>query len=267
MSKGDSSATVPGGMSKQPKGPRVGKTGYGIDDPRTLVELLIAGVLAVAVGIIISAYTASSSPREADAALIGGPGVGFLILVVAAALYWSSKLGKLREMTKLVNSLPWGGDEVVLDLGCGRGLATIMTAKKLEKGYSVGEDTWPKSRVSGNDPLSVLANASRENVGERVFAVRAQATQLPFVDKSFDVIVSGVAIHHLVPRRQREGLFAEMTRVLKDGGRVGILDAGNGNEYSALLQDMGMRDVEMHRLRFSSFPPFHMVLARKPYSE
>ena len=58
-----------------------------------------------------------------------------------------------------------------------------------------------------------------------------------------------------------------MTRVLKEGGRVGILDAGNGNEYSAFLQEMGMRDVEMHRLRFSSFPPFHVVIARKPYSE
>jgi len=259
--------TVSTGISKQPTSPRLGKTGYGIDDPRILAELLVAGVLAVAVGIIISAYTASSSPREADAALIGGPGVGFLILAVAAALYWSSKLGKTREMTKLINSIPWGGDEVVLDLGCGRGLATVMTAKKLEKGYAVGDDTWSKARVSGNDPLSVLANATRENVGGRVFAVKGQATQLPFADKSFDVIVSGVAIHHLVPRKQREGLFAEMARVLKDGGRVGILDAGNGIEYSALLQDMGMRDVEMHRLRFSSFPPFHMVLARKPYSE
>jgi len=267
VSTGDLTDTVWGGTGGQPKNTRVGKTGYGIDEPRTLVELLVAGILAVALGIIISAYTASSSPRTADAALIGGSGVGFLILVVAAALYWSGRLGKEREMTKLVNSIPWGGDEVVLDLGCGRGLAAVMTAKKLEKGYAVGEDTWSKARVSGNDPHSVLANATEESVGGRVCAVKALATQLPFADKSFDVIISGVAIHHLVPRRQRQGLFGEMARILKDGGRVGILDAGNGNEYSALLQEMGMRDVEMHRLRFSSFPPFHLVMARKPYSE
>jgi SAM-dependent methyltransferase len=267
VSKGDSIGAVSAGnATKQLPSPR-GKTGYGIDEPRTLAELLIAGILAVAVGIIISAYTASSSPREADAALIGGPGVGFLILVVAAALYWSSRLGKPREMTKLVSSIPWGGEETVLDLGCGRGLATVMAAKKLQTGYAVGVDTWSKARVSGNDPLSVLANAAHENVGAKVLAVKAQSTQLPFADKAVDVIISGVAIHHLVPRRQRESLFSEMARVLKDGGRVGILDAGNGTEYSALLEKMGMRDIEMHRLRFSSFPPFHMVMARKPYSE
>jgi len=265
VSKKDSTGTAQSGSGDMFRRPR-GKTGYGIDDPRTVAELLIAGIMAVAVGIIISAYTASSSPRTADAALIGGPGVGFLILVVMAALYWSSRLGKPRELTKLVSSIPWGGEEVVVDLGCGRGLASVMTARKLEKGYTVGVDTWSKARVSGNDPLSVLANATRENVGTRVFAVKAQPTQLPFADQSVDVIVSGLALHHLVPRRQRKPLFTEMSRVLKDGGRVGILDAGNGNEYSALLQELGMRDVEMHRLRFSSFPPFHVVMARKPYS-
>jgi SAM-dependent methyltransferase len=266
VSKKDSTGATSGGKTKERKH-HSGKTGYGIDDPRTIAELLTAGVLAVAVGIIISAYTASSNPRSADAALIGGPGVGFLILVVTAALYWSSRLGKPREMTKVIGSIPWGGEEVVLDLGCGRGLATVMTAKRLDAGYAVGVDTWPKSRVSGNDPLSVLANATREDVGTKVLAVKAQSSQLPFADQSVDAIISGAAIHHLVPRKQRKALFTEMGRVLKDGGRVGILDAGNGTEYSSLLQDIGMRDVEMHRLRFSSFPPFHVVMARKPYSE
>jgi len=262
VSKKDSS----GGKSAERKR-SPGKPGYGVDDPRTIAELLSAGVLAVAVGIIVSAYTASSNPKTADAALIGGPGVGFLILVVTAALYWSSRLGKPREMTKVIGSIPWGGEEVVLDLGCGRGLATVIAAKKLGTGYAVGVDTWPKSRVSGNDPQSVLANAAEENVGPKVFAVMAQANQLPLADQSVDAIISGVAVHHLAHRKQRKTLFTEMNRVLKDGGRVGILDAGNGNEYSALLQEMGMRDVEMHRLRFSSFPPFHVVMARKPYSE
>ena len=265
MSKGDT-IRAGRGMLSPAKHP-AGKTGYGVDEPRTLVELLIAGILAVVVGIIISAYTAPSSPRTADAALIGGSGVGFLILAVMAALYWSSRLGKPREMTKLVNSIPWGGEEVVLDLGCGRGLATIMAAKKMETGLAVGVDTWSKSRVSGNDPHSVLANASEEQIESRVAAVKGASVQLPFADGSFDVILSGLAIHHLVPRRHRDVLFAEIKRVLKDGGRVGILDAGNGLEYSTLLQAKGLRDIEMHRLRFSSFPPFHVVVARKPYSE
>jgi len=265
VSSGDISGAVP--EVKTGRIRPASKTGYGIDEPRTIGELLIAGVLAVAVGIIISYYTAGSSPRTADAALIGGPGVGFLILVVAAALYWSSRLGKSRELAKMIGGIPWGGDEVVLDLGCGRGMATVMAAKKLETGYAVGVDTWSKARISGNDPRSLIANADQENLGSKIVGLKAASPQLPFADRAFDVVISGVAIHHMVPRRQRESLFAEMTRVLKDGGRIGILDAGNGIEYSSFLQENGMRDVHLQRLRFSSFPPFHVVLARKPYTK
>ena len=51
-----------------------------------------------------------------------------------------------------------------------------------------------------------------------------------------------------------------------EGARVGIMDAGNGPEYYGLLRSVGMSDVSIHRLRFSSFPPFHVVLARKPFA-
>ena len=247
--------------------PSKGKIGYGIDDPRTLIELGAAGILSVVAGLLIATNTAPTNPRAADTALLVGPAVGFLILVVAVALFWSSRLGKVREMTKIVADVPWGGDEVVLDLGCGRGLAMVMAAKRLKTGYAVGIDTWSKARISGNDPRSVLANAAQEKVGPKISAVKGFSAQLPLANNSVDVIVSGLAMHHLVPKGQRQVLFKEMARVLKEGGRVGILDAGNGNEYSVLLNKIGMRDIQMHRLRFSSFPPFHVVQARKPYAE
>ncbi len=264
-----STGETPGPGLSPETGPVVsrGRVGYGIDEPRTIAELMIAGVLSVGVGLLISAYTAESEPTLAETGLLVGPGVGFLILVVAAALYWSSRLGKFREMTKIVNNIPWGGGEVVLDLGCGRGMATILAAKRLRNGYVVGVDTWSKARISGNDPRSLMANAEAENAEPRVGALRASSAQLPFSDSSFDIILSGVAVHHLVRKGQREALFAELARVLKEGGRVGILDAGNGNEYSRLMNRTGLRDIEMHRLRFSSFPPFHVVLARKPFME
>jgi arsenite methyltransferase len=243
-----------------------GKVGYGIDDPRIIIELGVAGILAVVVGIVVPSYTATSNPRLAATALLVGPGVGFLILVVVTALYWSSRLGKPREMTKIVNAIPWGGGEVVLDLGCGRGLATVLAAKRLRDGYVLGVDMWSKARIWGNSPHSIFANARREDVESRVEAVKGFATQLPLASGSVDTVLSGVAIHSMAPRRHREALFREIARVLKQGGRIGILDAGNGPEYKSLLDKVGLRDIETHRLRFSSFPPFHVVIARKPYS-
>jgi ubiquinone/menaquinone biosynthesis C-methylase UbiE len=194
-----------------------------------------------------------------------GPSVGFLIISVAVLLYWSSKLGKVREMEKVVSNVPWGGGEVVLDLGCGRGLAMVKSAKRLVDGYAVGVDVWSRAHLSGNNPKSIWSNAKAEGVEDKVSAVKGMSRQLPFADSTFDVVLSGVSIHHQVPKRARRELFAEMARVLKDGGRVGILDAGNGPRYSELLKEVGMYDIEIHRLRFSSFPPFHIVLARKPY--
>ncbi|HZW84507.1 MAG TPA: class I SAM-dependent methyltransferase, partial [Nitrososphaerales archaeon] len=236
-----------------------------IDDHRTIIELFVAGALAVGVGFVISAYTRVTNPQAAELGLIVGPSVGFLILVVASALFWSSRLGKAREMRKLVSSIPWGGEEVVLDLGCGRGLAMVDAAKRLDTGYAIGVDTWPKSRLSGNDPRSIWANAEVDKVGDKMVPVRGLALNLPFADGSIDVVLSGVAVHRLASRREREALFSEIHRVLRDGGRVGILDAGNGNQYASMLRALGLLDVEMHRLRFSSFPPFHVVIGRKPY--
>jgi ubiquinone/menaquinone biosynthesis C-methylase UbiE len=244
---------------------RGGRVGYGIDEHRTIIELAAAGVLSVLVGLLVSGYTVTSQPQTARLGILVGPAVGFLILVVTGSLYWSSRRGKIREMGRLIASIPFGGEEVVLDLGCGRGLGMVKAAKNLTSGIALGVDTWQKSRLSGNDPRSIWANARAEGVESNVSAVRAVPTYLPISDRSVDVAISGVAIHKIVRRRERRALFAELARVLKDGGRVGILDAGNGNEYSSMMKESGMTDVEMHRLRFSGFPPFHVVMARKPY--
>lgn len=253
------------GPARTPAPRAGGKRGYGIDEPRTILKLAAAGILAVATGFIISAYTATSNPALAEVGLLAGPSVGFLILVLTAALYWSSRLGKPREMAKVIESLPWGGGEVVLDLGCGRGMGAVLAAKKLDSGYGVGVDVWSKDRLTGNGPQSFLANATGEEVSSRLSPVKGSSVQLPIADSTVDVIISGVAVHHMAPRKEREAIFSEIARVLKEGGRVGILDAGNGDEYSRLLEKTGLRDIQFRKMRFSGFPPFHIVMARKPY--
>lgn len=247
--------------------PVVGKRGYGIDEPDSIIELLIAGALAIVIGFTVSAYTASINSSVAKLGLVVGPAVGFLILAVASALYWSSRQGKVSEMSKLVSDIPWGGNEVVLDIGCGRGLAMIMAGKQLDDGIAVGIDLWRGRHLSGNDPSSIWVNASVEKVRDRVAPLRADPNNLPLADSSVDVVLSALSMHRLIKKRERLIAFKELARVLKQGGRMGILDAGNGSEYSKALQAVGLSDVSVRRLRFSSFPPFHVVIARKPFQQ
>ena len=254
----------PTGKVVSPAAP-VGKLGYGIDEPRSIIELAIAGALSITVGFFIAAYTARTNAALAKLGILVGPGVGFLVLAVVAALYWSSQQGKVTEMSKLIADIPWGGEEVVLDVGCGRGLGMVLAGKRLDGGYSVGVDLWQRSHLSGNDPSSIWANATSEGVRGRVAPIKADTVNLPFADGSVDVILSALSLHRLVRKKDRIVAFSEIARVLKQGGRIGIVDAGNGGEYSKVLREVGLSDVSVRHIRFSSFPPFHVVLARKPY--
>jgi SAM-dependent methyltransferase len=243
-----------------------GKIGFGIDEPMSIIELLVAGGLSILVGFEIAVYTIQTAPDLARLGLLVGPGVGFLVLAVSAALYWSSRQGKVTEMSKLVADIPWGGNEVVLDLGCGRGLGMVLASKRLEGGYSVGVDLWQRSHLTGNHPSSIWANAAREGVENRVAPVKADTVSLPLANSSVDVVLSALSLHRLIKKKDRIVAFKEIARVLKQGGRIGIIDAGNGGEYSKVLREVGLGDISVRRIRFSSFPPFHVVMARKPFS-
>ena len=88
--------------------PARGKLGYGIDEPRSIIELAVAGFLAIDIGFLIAVFAIKTNPTAARLGLLVGPAVGFLILAVAVALYWSSRQGKVTEMLRLVSDIPWG---------------------------------------------------------------------------------------------------------------------------------------------------------------
>lgn len=57
--------------------------------------------------------------------------------------------------------------------------------------------------------------------GDRVRFVLADATLLPLADRSFDVVVSTLSLHHWA---DPAGVFAELGRVLRPGGVALIYD-------------------------------------------
>ncbi len=100
---------------------------------------------------------------------------------------------------------------VVLDLGCGAGLDSLIAAQR------VG----PRGKVIGVDfSEAMLARASRAVVEAKTDNVelrRSDAERLPLENSSVDIVIIN-GIFNLNPAR--EAIFRELARVVRPGGSV-----------------------------------------------
>jgi arsenite methyltransferase len=182
---------------------------------------------------------------------------------MAVVMLWGSKVGKLRLRDKVINSIPWRGDEKVLDVGCGRGLMLIAAAKRLRSGNASGIDLWRKADQSGNSREATSQNVRLENVGDRVELWDGDARSLPFTDDSFDVVLSSWALHNIYDRTGRETSIREIVRVLKPGGRLAIIDIRHTREYAKVLQESRFRNVRRSNPKFLFVIPTFTLTATK----
>jgi ubiquinone/menaquinone biosynthesis C-methylase UbiE len=112
----------------------------------------------------------------------------------------------------LFDSLALDGSELLLDVAAGTGHAARELAPRVR--VAVALDVTPAMLEAGK------AAAERGGVENIVF-IRGDATALPFLDASFDVVVTRFALHHV--ERPRD-LLAEIARCVRPGGRVGVAD-------------------------------------------
>jgi SAM-dependent methyltransferase len=103
---------------------------------------------------------------------------------------------------------PLRGDERALDAGCGTGALALALAPM------VGE-------VVGVDPDEERIEAATRLAPANARFEVADAAALPFAPGSFDVVGSLRVLHHA---RRPELIVAELTRVLRPGGRVLLVD-------------------------------------------
>ncbi|MBX5457840.1 MAG: class I SAM-dependent methyltransferase [Thermogemmatispora sp.] len=233
------------------------KPDYGIDAPGvvrvlTLVGLLLAGLAAWLLIALHLIWLAAWCIVWAC-----------VCLGEAVAMLWTSRVGKLWEIRRMLDCLVLCGDEEVLDVGCGRGMLLIEAARRLRSGHATGIDVWSMRDQSGNSPLVTQENARLAGVAERISVVTADARQLPFPSERFDVVVSCLALHNIHGQEERHRALREMLRVLKPGGKIAVLDLAHVKEYARDLQALGAGQLVLGRPSWRVFPPLRMLLARK----
>jgi arsenite methyltransferase len=105
--------------------------------------------------------------------------------------------------------------EVVVDLGCGGGIDTILAAHAVAPaGKAIGLDMLPEM-------LEVAArNAAAAGV-RNVEWLRGEIEAIPLPEASVDVAISN-GVLNLSPRKSRA--FAEIFRILRSGGRMVVAD-------------------------------------------
>jgi ubiquinone/menaquinone biosynthesis C-methylase UbiE len=105
----------------------------------------------------------------------------------------------------------------MLDLATGTG---VIPRKVIGEGIR-------KSPVHGLDiTRSMLARAKKKTIEEamqrKVHLVCASAMEIPYANKSFDLVTCALATHHMDVRQ----LLSETSRILSEGGMLSMADVG-----------------------------------------
>jgi ubiquinone/menaquinone biosynthesis C-methylase UbiE len=99
-------------------------------------------------------------------------------------------------------------DDLVLDVAAGTGHVARSLAPRVRAVVAV-------------DATAAMLERGRREAPPNVLFIQADAAALPFLDGSFDVVVSRFAVHHFEDPAVQ---VAEMRRCLRDGGRLAIAD-------------------------------------------
>jgi len=139
-------------------------------------------------------------------------------------LFWGWNYHKfLRE---LVNQTTFQDNQKILDIATG----TLVIPRKIL------EQNIPGIQITGLDITESMLRQGKkklkaEDIESAIDLTCADAMALPYSDGSFDVIVSGLASHHMnIPI-----MLSEMKRVLKPGGLLSIVDVGTSPVWEKKL--------------------------------
>ena len=152
----------------------------------------------------------------------------------------------LVEGSGIVKHLEENG--IYLDIGTGPGhILEKLLSKTANKNV----------KIIGLDPFAKPFAAVRERLegGERHLFVRGAGQQLPIKEKSLNGAILYFVAHHL-PTEDREMLFDEIDVILKDGGKIFLIEDTPGD-----VEERERVEKWDKRLNFESGPEEHAYLS------
>jgi ubiquinone/menaquinone biosynthesis C-methylase UbiE len=102
--------------------------------------------------------------------------------------------------------------DIAVDLACGPGTLALRFARQVKR--VVGVDLTPAMLARAR------RNAAEEGLANLDFTI-GDAQALPFADRALDLAVTSYSLHHMSDAAR---VVREMARIVKRGGRVGIID-------------------------------------------
>lgn len=145
---------------------------------------------------------------------------------------------KVRMLQSLETNLPFK----VLDVGCGDGATEIYM-----------EQYFPKWEIDGIDVSEKsIAIAANRKLSQSKFS-RYDGRLFPFADESFDIVFMAGVLHHIEFGLHKK-MIAEITRVLKKGGRLALYEHNPFNPLTRYLVNTCVfdRDAKLLKHHYTS---------------
>ncbi|QED49493.1 class I SAM-dependent methyltransferase [Cytobacillus dafuensis] len=149
----------------------------------------------------------------------------YITFVLSYSIYQFSSVGgnyqsKIHDL--IVSKVNCNGKGTVLDIGAGSGSLIIKLAKSFSETCLTGIDYWDENWEYSK--ALCQQNAEIERVFDRIDFLKASASELPFKDGQFDIIVSCLTFHEVRDEENKTDVIKEALRVLKPGGQFVFLD-------------------------------------------
>jgi ubiquinone/menaquinone biosynthesis C-methylase UbiE len=158
------------------------------------------------------------------------------------------KWGMREELIKsrLIERAKIHAGQSVLDLGCGTGTLAIMMKRSVPAAQVTGLD--------GDEHVLAIAQRKAEQANVNIQLDHGLASELPYPDHFFDIVVSSFVIHHLTSE-DKVRAFKAVRRVLRPGGWFHILDFGRPVNFVTGIQALFFKMFEQTADNFNGRIP------------